>query len=251
MPILLIKLLLVPVLIATVTLAGRRWGQNVGGWLGSFPIVAGPILLIIAIENGNDFGARAALAALAGVSAAMAFYVAYGRCADRLPWWAALPLSLLVWGVVVALLQGLPPGLAAAAIVATVSLALAPWALGRRPLPVLQPAPHPLEMPARMVVGAALVVTTSELAAHLGPRASGFGALFPVIGAVVASFNHGSHGAASAAAFLQGMTRGMWSVAVFCIVLVVALPRAPLVLGFVGALAATLAAHALMRPARR
>jgi uncharacterized membrane protein (GlpM family) len=251
MAILLIKLLLVPLLIATVTLAGRRWGQDLAGWLGSFPIVAGPILLIVALENGNAFGAGAAQAALAGVSAAMIFYVAYARLADRLRWWATLPLALLIWAGTVLLLQRLPTGLAAAVIVAIVSLALAPRAMGRRALPLLQPAPHPLELPARMAVGALLVFTTSEIAARFGPRASGFGALFPVIGAVVAGFNHAAHGPASAAAFLQGMTRGMWSVAAFCIALVVGLPRLSLALAFTCAIAATVATHAAMRPARR
>ena len=55
-----LKLLLVPALLALVTLAGRRWGQRVAGWLGSFPIVAGPILLILTLENGVAFGVAAA-----------------------------------------------------------------------------------------------------------------------------------------------------------------------------------------------
>jgi hypothetical protein len=42
--VLLLKLLLVPLLIYLVTLAGRRWGPAVAGWLSAFPIVAGPIL---------------------------------------------------------------------------------------------------------------------------------------------------------------------------------------------------------------
>ena len=65
----LLKLLLVPLLLAAVTLAGRRWGQSVAGWLGSFPIVAGPILLILSIENGAGFGARAAQMAMANAMA--------------------------------------------------------------------------------------------------------------------------------------------------------------------------------------
>ena len=39
----LLKLLLVPALIYAVTLAGRRWGPDVAGWLSAFPILSGPI----------------------------------------------------------------------------------------------------------------------------------------------------------------------------------------------------------------
>jgi hypothetical protein len=99
-----------------------------------------------------------------------------------------------------------------------------------------------------MVVGAALTVTTSALGARLGPDASGYAALFPVIGAVVAAFNHATHGARAAGAFLFGMTRGMWSVGTFCLTLVLALPRLPLALAFSIAVAGTVATHAIMRP---
>ena len=70
MNVLLLKVLLVPSLIALVTLAGRRWGQRLAGWLGGFPIVAGPVLLVLAIENGNAFAAEAAFAALVGLAPA-------------------------------------------------------------------------------------------------------------------------------------------------------------------------------------
>ena len=67
MLILVLKLLLVPSLLATVTLVARRWGANVAGWLASFPIVAGPVLLVLTLEQGAAFGARAAAAAVGNV----------------------------------------------------------------------------------------------------------------------------------------------------------------------------------------
>ncbi|HBF50271.1 MAG TPA: hypothetical protein DDX04_07705, partial [Massilia sp.] len=54
-----LKLVLVPLLIYLVTLAGRRWGPSVAGWLSAFPIVAGPILLTLALEQGAPFAASA------------------------------------------------------------------------------------------------------------------------------------------------------------------------------------------------
>lgn len=251
MAILLVKLLLVPLLLATVTIAGRRWGQSVAGWLGGFPIVAGPILLILTLENGNAFGARAAQTSLAGIGAAMIFYVAYARFADRAGWPASLAGALATWIASVSVIALLPDRLWVAAAVAVASLAAAPHAMGARPALLAGASPHPLELPARMLVGAGLTLLTSALGARLGADASGYAALFPVIGTVVAAFNHATHGAHAAGAFLYGMTRGMWSVGVFCLALVFVLPRLHVAPAFALAVAATVAMHALLRPRRR
>ncbi|NBU24335.1 MAG: hypothetical protein EBS39_01680 [Gammaproteobacteria bacterium] len=92
-----LKLLLVPTLLAIVTLAGRRWGQRVAGWLGSFPIVAGPILLVLTLENGGAFGAAAAQRALAGVAATTGFFVIYSHLAPRWSWPYAFAASTALW----------------------------------------------------------------------------------------------------------------------------------------------------------
>ncbi|WP_137173323.1 hypothetical protein [Massilia sp. HP4] len=78
-----LKLLLVPSLIALVTLAGRRWGPGVAGWLSAFPIVSGPILLAIALEQGSDFAAIAAANTLLAVLAIVVFSIVYARIAAR------------------------------------------------------------------------------------------------------------------------------------------------------------------------
>ena len=37
-----LKLTLTPILILTASLASRRWGQAIGGWLVSLPLTTGP-----------------------------------------------------------------------------------------------------------------------------------------------------------------------------------------------------------------
>jgi len=61
-----IKLVLVPLLIAAITAAGERLGPRIAGALTGLPVVAGPIALFIALEQGPAFAARAAVATLAG-----------------------------------------------------------------------------------------------------------------------------------------------------------------------------------------
>jgi hypothetical protein len=92
-------------------------------------------------------------------------------------------------------------------------------------------------------------VFSSELGRRGGAQLSGYAALFPSIGLVVASFNHAQGGAAAATVFLRGMTRGMWSVASFCLTLMLTLPRLSLVLAFLAATLVALLTHVLSRPA--
>ena len=82
---LLLKLLLVHGLVAAETLAVRRWGPAVGGWLASLPDVAVQVFRFNAIEQGGAFSAQAAQANLAGLMATRTFVVAWVRCSIRLP----------------------------------------------------------------------------------------------------------------------------------------------------------------------
>jgi hypothetical protein len=93
--ILILKLILVPALIAGVTLAGRRWGPSVAGWLSAFPVVSAPILFFIALQHGSAFTAQAAVGTLSAVLAILAFGISYS--------WAATGQSLV--GGFVATLQ--------------------------------------------------------------------------------------------------------------------------------------------------
>ena len=77
----LLKVLLAPLLILLATLAGRRWGPAVGGWLAGLPLTSGPVSLILALEQGPEFAARAALGTLFGLISLAAFSFAYGAAA--------------------------------------------------------------------------------------------------------------------------------------------------------------------------
>ncbi|MBN8494763.1 MAG: hypothetical protein J0M00_25385 [Burkholderiales bacterium] len=47
-----LKLLLVPAFLGLLTLVARWLGPAVAGWLAGLPLVAGPIVLILALEQG-------------------------------------------------------------------------------------------------------------------------------------------------------------------------------------------------------
>ena len=73
---LLLKLTIVPLFIALVTLAGKKWGAQLAGLLGGLPVVAGPIVVFHAMEQGQAFGVVASTSAIASVVALLAFGLA-------------------------------------------------------------------------------------------------------------------------------------------------------------------------------
>lgn len=248
MTILLLKLLLVPALLAAVTLAGRRFGPNVAGWLGSFPVVAGPVLLVITLEQGGPFGATAAGFALAGLAAAMVFCLAYAHLSAGRAWAPTAAAAFGSWAVAVGALALLPASLPLAAATGFGALAVTPRLLPGQPALLPSRATHRFELPARMCVGALLAVLSSWLAARYGARIAGYLALFPLVTSVMAIFTHALDGRAAAVAFLAGMVRGLWAAGAFCLVLALLLGRADTLVAFAVATLVTAGLHALLRP---
>jgi hypothetical protein len=51
------KILLAPTFVIAASLAARRYGARIGGLVGGLPVVAGPILLVFALDHGAAFAA--------------------------------------------------------------------------------------------------------------------------------------------------------------------------------------------------
>ncbi|RZA33765.1 MAG: hypothetical protein EOP92_19160 [Lysobacteraceae bacterium] len=241
----LLKLLLVPSLIALVTLAGRRWGPLVAGWLSAFPIVAGPILLVIALEQGAGFAAAASANTLLAVLAILVFSIAYARCA-HLGMPRAMTAALLAYALAVLVLRlvALPLWLGVVAVFA--ALLLAPRLFGPAPAPAAAGKPSS-DLPWRMLAGAALSLSVTFAAAGLGPRLSGLFAMFPVMSTVLVGFSHRASGPGFAVALLRGMVNGYYAFAVFCVVLSLLLRSQAVGIAFLAATAAALVVQLAVR----
>ena len=220
--ILALKLFLVPSLIYAVTLAGRRRGPAVAGWLSAFPIVAGPILLAISLEQGAGFAATAAEGTLMAVLAMLAFSLAYAWASGRMGVAGAMPAALAAWALAVAGLQSVRLPLPFAALAVVAALLVAPRLFPSRPSApspagAAQAARRGGDLPWRMLAGAVLVMSVSAAAAGLGPRLSGFFAMFPVMGTVLVGFTHVQAGRDSAVQLLRGTMLGYFAFAAFCV----------------------------------
>jgi hypothetical protein len=242
----LLKLLLVPSLIALVTLAGRRWGPAIAGWLSAFPIVAGPILLAIALEQGAGFAALAAANTLTAVLAILVFSIAYARSARHgMP--RAMASALLAYAAAVVVLQAVTLPLWAGFVLVVAGLLAAPALFGPAPRqdgPGGKPAN---DLPWRMLAGAVLSLSVTYAAASLGPRLSGLFAMFPVMSTVLVGFSHRANGPGFAVALLRGMITGYYAFAVFCVTLSLLLHDGAIGPAFLSATGAALTVQLAMK----
>jgi hypothetical protein len=243
---LVLKLLLVPGLIAFVSLGGRRWGPRVAGLLTGLPLVAGPVLLFLAIEQGPAFAARAALSTLAALVGVAGFCVVYGWASLHLPWTAGLVAGWAAFALAAVAVHAIPwrPWTALAA-------ALLSFAAGRALLPRARAAAAAARWPAwdlwlRMALAVALVLITTSLAARLGPALSGVLTPFPVAISVLAAFAHAQQGSPAVLRLLGSLLPSMGSFAAFCWILAVGLEPLGVAAAFALALGVQLVIQALL-----
>ena len=243
---LLLKLILVPSLIAAITLATRRWGPRIGGFLTALPVVTGPILCFYAVEQGRRFGAHAATGTLLALTAVVGYGVTYARVARRARWPLTLVTGWLTFLIVVAVLYYVPQtpylGLPLVAVACTVGVRLLPSPRGVPPA-----VPHPWwDLPLRMIAAATLVLVLTSVAAWLGPSLSGLLTPFPLATALLAAFTHAQRGPDAVLAFFHGFLPALVTFAVFCFTLAVLLPVVPLALAVAAAFGAQLVLQAVL-----
>jgi hypothetical protein len=245
MPNLVLKLVVTPALIGVATVAGRRWGPAVGGWLVGLPFTSGPVALFLALDHGAGFAAGAATGMLAGTISQAAFALAYGWVASRGPWLAS-GAGFLAFGGATLALDRLSMGVFPALVATFASTALA-----IRFMPAQSPSrpgsgpPPRWDAPMRMAVATAFVLGLTASAPRLGPQLSGLLSPFPFFGLTLALFAHRQQGQLAAVAVLRGLLHGLFAPAVFFFVLGDLLLPAGIALAFAAAGVAALVTQGL------
>ena len=242
---LLLKLVLTPALVGAASVAGRRWGHALSGWLVGLPFTSAPIAFFLALNHGTAFAASAAAGTMAGAISQAAFCIVYGWLALRLVWPLTLLASCLAFAVSTAVLRYLTLPLLPLFVTVIASLL---WALhlmpgGAGPAPAAAPLPR-WDIPARMAVATAFVLLLTGVAPALGPRLTGLLAPFPLYAAILAVFAHQLQGPAPAASVLRGLLLGLFGFAGFFLVLAALLDRAGITTAFTAAIALALALQA-------
>jgi hypothetical protein len=242
MGLLLLKLTVTPAVIAMATLTARRFGPAVGGWIVGLPLTCAPVVLFVALEHNARFAAYVSTGAVAGVTAEVAFVLAYVAAALR--GWGWLPSLSLATAAFAGV--GFAVERAHAPLVVLLASAVASLLLGLRVVPAMRRTAWPQtrwELPLRIVLATSLVLAITGLASMLGAGMSGLATTYPLITTTLAVFVHRAAGAQAAVAVYRGLLLGMFALTAFAATLVVVLTRLPLGAAFVLAFVLTATAQ--------
>lgn len=245
MGILLLKLTLTPLLIGAASLAGRRWGAEVGGWLVGIPFTSGPIAFFLAIGPGVHFAADAAIGILAGAVSQAAFALAYTWVALRFGWVACAAAATIAFAAATVVLDELRGDAIVTLVLAVVSLAVGLAVMPRRARRPAESAALPWwDIPARMLVATAFVLALTTAAPALGSRLSGLLSPFPIYAAVLCVFAHRLQGVGAAIAVMRGLLLGLFSFTAFFAALSLLLEPGGVAVAFAVAIALALVLQA-------
>jgi hypothetical protein len=241
---LLLKVVVTPVLIATATLVGRRWGHSLSGWLVGLPLTSGPVVFFLALDQGRNFAADASLGIILGVASQAAFVLAYVWIGRSAGWPVRLLAGTAAFGIATAGFQIMRMPVIAEPFFVFACLVVAIPLLPRTEEVARTVAPPPGDLPVRIVVATLLVVGLTTIAPYLGSYLSGLVSPFPLYAAILAVFAHRASGLAAATAVWRGLLFGLFSFLAFFVVLAAALVSWGVGLSFVLALAVAMTVQA-------
>jgi hypothetical protein len=212
----LLKLVLTPVLVGAASVAGRKWGAEVGGWLVGIPFTSGPIAFFLALDPGAHFASDAAAGILAGTACQVAFALAYAWIALRAGWTVCLAAATVAFLAIAAVLDVLRLNLAVTFTIALGSLLIALALMPRRRVARAGAgAPPWWDIPARMVVATIFVIALTSAAPALGAHLAGLLSPFPIYASVLTVFAHRLQGGDAAVGVLRGLVLGLFGFVAF------------------------------------
>jgi len=176
------------------------------GW----PLVTGPIIFIIFLQEGSAFAAKTAHGALLGQISLIAFAWSYALVALRAPWYLSIATATVTFigSVYLVSLIHIPLWLTFILLVVALFLVNKFW-------PTYQPITTPLSSPRwelylRIGLVIALVFALSEFSQTLGPSLTGGFSTYPVIATIMGTFNHKRFGANAAISLHHGLMQRLY-----------------------------------------
>ena len=238
---LLLKLVATPLLIGAATLAGRRWGPALSGWLVGLPLTSAPVVFFLALDHGVRFASSAAIGVILGTISQAAFAVAYVWLARRTGWVESAAGATIAFALATVLFQLIQPPAVVAAVAAVAALLVGIWVMPptvQRPTAAVRLPGY--DLPLRMAVATGLVIGLTAVAPAIGARLSGLLSPFPVYAGILAVFAHRLDGSGAAVAVWRGLLFGLFAFVAFFSVLGAALEPLGIGVAFVLAMVAAL-----------
>ena len=223
-----LKLILAPLIIGSASLAGRKWGPAVSGWIVGMPLTSGPVIFFVALSHDAAFAANAALGVISGGLSLVSYALTYAWLATKFRWPIALGGSFLVFATSTTLLQNFTFPLWPIFLVMVSAIVLGLVLMPREDVEPTHAQPGPWDIPMRIFIGTSFILLLTGIAPLIGSRLTGLLTTIPLYVTILAVFAHRHQGAAAAAHVLRGLLYGMFAFAGFFIVLSLLIERTSL-----------------------
>lgn len=215
-----LKLVITPLLMLAISLAGKRWGTHIGGLLSGLPVTSASVMLFLSLEQGPGFATLAVPGALAGVAAIQAVYLFYFVVTRRVSALVGCVAALACYVAAAVLVNGMGSVALSIAVAVCLIVAILRATSTDKPASPGRYVPMPgWIIPMRMLTATLLLLIITAGAEWLGPVVSGFLAPIPIIAWPLAVFAHVQGGRQELGAIVRGNAIGAVGVIGFYLVL--------------------------------
>lgn len=219
MNVLALKLILAPLIIGSASLAGRKWGPAVSGWIVGMPLTSGPVIFFVALDHGVSFAESSALGVLSGGISLVLYALTYAWLATRFSWQVSIAGSILVFSLSTLYLQtiSIPLWVIVPMVALSILAGLTFMLKGD-----VEPGNSKLnawDIPVRILIGTSFILLLTGIAPFIGSRMTGLLTTIPLYVTILSIFAHRDHGPAAAAHTLRGLLYGMFAFTGFFLVL--------------------------------
>lgn len=233
MNILTLKLILAPIIIGTASLAGRRWGPAVSGWIVGLPLTSGPVIFFLAISHDIPFAANAIRGTLSGGFSLIAFCLVHAWLAQKYDWRLSTLGSLSTFALITMMLEGLVLSLLPLFVLVLLTISLGVWLMPKQESKqVAASTLNQWDIPARILVGTSFILFVTGIAPVIGPKLTGLLTTFPLFAGILAVFAQRQQGPDGAIHVLRGLVFGLFGFAGFYLVLGLLIENTSLAVSF-------------------
>lgn len=212
---LILKLTLVPIIIGLIALIGRYQGAKIAGLLSGLPVIGGPIIYFLYVEQGAAFANEATVATVGGVIALSSFCFSYAWLTIRFNWFFSLLIAFCVYFALATIFIALDLNVLTYFMLALVTLLVQIYFSPKHQESVSLTAASNVEIATRMLCAAALVIFVTYFARLLGAAYSGVLTAFPIAATVIAVFSYKNHSKFHAMDAMRSLKFGLLSLLFF------------------------------------
>lgn len=205
MEITLLKIFLTPVLVLSVYLLQKKWGATVGGLFLGLPIIIASFLIIIYLQESDNFFRGAIHGIFYGQIVLLIFSYSYSRLAMNLSWSVTIGLVTLITLSSSVVLQYLNLSFPSTLVITFILYAVLRIAWPKPPAVSNWKESFHWELPFRLLVTQLTVLVLTTFSHFFGPKVSGALSTYPIILTFLGSFSHRQSGPSHILKTLQGL----------------------------------------------